>query len=73
MIHLAVPGRIKSPLLRARRDSAAVDSIRHPQHVEQAVSLKPHRRLLAAERRGRARRRTTREGSWTTMRAAPYA
>ena len=72
-VHLAVPSRIESPLLRARRDGAAVGGTRRPQHVEQAVSLKPHRRLPAAECRGRARRRTTREGSWTTMRAAPYA
>ena len=46
-VHLAVPSRIESPLLRARRDGAAVGGTRRPQHVEQAVSLKPHRRWLA--------------------------
>jgi len=38
-----------------------------------SLGSKPLCRWLAVECRRRARRRTTREGSWTTMRAAPYA
>ena len=69
--HLAAPGQIETPPRRTRRDSAAVDGSSPP--AAYPVSLKSHRRLLAAECRRRTRRRTTREGSSTRMRSATYA
>ena len=70
-VHLAAPGQIEPPPRRTRRDSAAVDGSSPP--AAYPVSLKSHRRLLAAECRRRARRRTTRMGSSTRMRSATYA
>ena len=70
-VHLAAPGQIETPPRRTRRDSAAVDGSSPP--AAYPVSLKSHRRLLAAECRRRARRRTTRMGSSTRMRSATYA